>query len=372
MANILALVSFKIFPPHMGGQKGVALFYESIARHHKIFMAASKDNIETIEATYQVRTILFPNKKIGWNLLAVNKIKGWISKEKIDCTIAEHSYTGWMAYVLKKITGRPFIIHSHNLETYRFRQMGRRWWHGYKLYEKWIHQKADHNFFISEEDKEEAVKKFSLNALKCTVIPYGVENFIPIANAKETLKKNLGLTCDYIFYFNGTLDYEPNIEAVENLIYNVDPLLRRKGISYKILISGKRLPQQIQNTIKETTSLVYLDYVSDINALYQGADIFLNTVVNNSGIKTKSVEALANHCTVISTVSGAAGIPAALAETKMITVADNNWNEFVNKIVETIQQPAIETPSKFFQYFSWSAIGANAADKIKDVVKRNE
>ena len=64
MAKILALVSFKIFPAHMGGQKHVALFYEWLNRYHSVYMLASKDNIEAIEASYPVEKVLYPNKKM--------------------------------------------------------------------------------------------------------------------------------------------------------------------------------------------------------------------------------------------------------------------------------------------------------------------
>jgi hypothetical protein len=72
--------------------------------------------------------------------------------------MAEHSYAGWIALLLKRSNHVPFIIHSHNLEAIRFRHMQRWWWKGYYHYERWIHQKADCNF---------------LSAMSIKRMPYG-------------------------------------------------------------------------------------------------------------------------------------------------------------------------------------------------------
>jgi polysaccharide biosynthesis protein PslH len=142
MAKVLALVSFKIFPAHMGGQKGVAMFYQYLSAHDEVVMAASNDHYEPFEAPFPVQTILNPNRRMPANVFRLGELKNIVRKEKVNVIVAEHSYTAWLAYLLKRATGIPFIIHSHNLEAYRFRQMERSWWKLYNRYEKWIHQKT--------------------------------------------------------------------------------------------------------------------------------------------------------------------------------------------------------------------------------------
>jgi len=362
--KVLALVSFKIFPPHMGGQKGVALFYRYLQEFVEVEMAASNDNTETIEASFPVHLMLFPNKKMARNYGVLPALRKLVHEKRIGCIIAEHSYTGWMGWLLRKRTGIPFIIHSHNLESYRFRLMERKWWRGYLRYEKWIHRQADHNFFISEEDRALAMQNFGLQAARCSVIPYGVEPVQPISGARERLHAALDCRSLYIFHFNGTLDYEPNIEAVELLLGEVNPRLLRSGIDYTIYISGKRLPQELQERIAASERMVYLDFFPDIELMYQGADVFLNPVLNDSGIKTKVVEALANHCTVVSTAAGAAGIPPPAYGQKMLIAADRDWENFTASIARAMELREAATPAAFFEYFSWAGIAARAARHI--------
>ena len=59
--NVLGLVSFRIFPTHMGGQKGVAVFYYYLQKHVNVLLAVSDDNQES-KAT-ETAGILYPNKK---------------------------------------------------------------------------------------------------------------------------------------------------------------------------------------------------------------------------------------------------------------------------------------------------------------------
>ena len=368
MAKILALVSFKIFPAHMGGQKHVALFYEYLNRHHPVYMLASNDNIEAIDASYPVETLLYPNKKMMSNYGLVKEIEYIIEREKIDCIIAEHSYTGWLGHLLRKKTKKPFIIHSHNLEVYRFKQMKRRGWWMYKPYEKWVHRTANHSFFISQEEMGIAMKEFGLKNDKCSVSPYGIEKPATIEDAKQKVREKYNLTTQYIFHFNGTMDYEPNMDAVNYLVKEIGPRLEKSGIDHTIVISGKRLPESLQKKVKGSRNIVYLDFIEDINAMYQASHIFLNPVVNNSGVKTKLVEALANHCTVVSTASGASGIPKNCYEGKMFIARDQDWNEFCLLVLAQLENKA-PVPPEFFNYFSWHNIAVHAAGVIDQIVQ---
>ena len=183
--------------------------------------------------------------------------------------------------------------------------------------------------------------------------------------AKKQIKEQYDIDSNYkILLFNGTLDYKPNVEAVEYIIKNINPtLLKKTGFLYKIIICGKGLPA-IYNDLKDfkNQNIIYAGFVDDINLFFKGADIFLNPVITGGGIKTKLVEALGNNLTSISCRSGAFGIPTIIAQGKLIVVNDFDWNSFSDAIFSAKVEENISTT--FFNYFYWGNIAAKAANII--------
>ena len=57
MANVLSIVSYKIFPAKMGGQKGIASFNEYFSKYHALFCVTVEDNLPAY-ASYQIINVL--------------------------------------------------------------------------------------------------------------------------------------------------------------------------------------------------------------------------------------------------------------------------------------------------------------------------
>ncbi len=57
MANVLSLVSYKIFPAKLGGQKGIALFNEYLSAFHQLICVTVIAN-DPAHASYQMLNIL--------------------------------------------------------------------------------------------------------------------------------------------------------------------------------------------------------------------------------------------------------------------------------------------------------------------------
>jgi glycosyltransferase involved in cell wall biosynthesis len=250
-------------------------------------------------------------------------------------------------------------------------QMNRRYWKLYRMYEKWIHQQADHSFFITEADRQYAMANFDLPLAKCTTVPYGVKEIKSIGNARQQVIAQYNIRSAHLLYFNGTLDYLPNKKAVEWIIGQLDPALQKRQLDYQIIISGKKLSWKLQSKIRLTKTITYLRFVENVEWLYQASSIFINAVVNNSGVKTKVVEALANNCTVVSMQTGAAGIPAELYNGKMFIVKDNDSEAFAESIIQALSRQALQTPEAFFDYFSWKNIAKKAAKQIDELTNVN-
>ena len=304
------------------------------------------------------------------NPLLFFKLKKIINEKKITDLIIVHPYYGWLAWLLKKSTGVKLTMLSHNIEAVRFKSMGKPWWKMLWVYEKNVHKILDNNFFVTQEDLDFAVKNFGLKPNKCFVITYGIEwPHTPSINEKEEagiqLRKQFNmLPAEKILLFNGTLDYLPNIEAVNYILNDINPiLLNETNFKYKIIVCGKGLPV-VYNDLKNFTdkNIIYAGFVDDINLFFKGADLFLNPVISGGGIKTKLVEALGNGLTAVSCKSGAFGVPVETVNDKLLVADDFDWEMFAQKIL--IADKDAITPTSFFNHFYWGNIAAKAADII--------
>lgn len=369
---VLGIVSYSVFPARMGGQKCVQGFYEQLAKEVKLFLAVAKKNQTDTIPEAQVENFLFDHWKGPLNVLYLFRLIKLIRKNKVNVVIIEHSYFGWLGLLLRWFTGTPFIIRSHNIEAHRFRDMQRIFWKTYHSYEKFVHRKANHNFFITEEDLNYATHNWHLNSNNCTVITYGVKPEVDLDASKPVLRMRI---IDYfkipnntlLFLFNGTLNYSPNIDALHIIVHELLPRLREKKISFRIFICGCNLSEQWELVVKEQQEIIYCGFVDDINVFMIGTDCSINPVTLGGGIKTKLVEALACHQTVITTVTGLKGLLPSITGDKVKVVPDYDWSLFANTMSNLNPNHQSVTPEAFFEHHDWKNIIAKALVSLRSL-----
>lgn len=361
--SVLGIASYRIFPAQMGGQKGVAQFYAHLARHTKVVLAVSADNRKTdVDAVHGTHPFLF-HHRIGFaNLLRVFRLRKLIRQEKIDVICIEHSYLGWLGPLLRWLTKKPFVIHSHHIEAHRFRDMHRALWRWYLPYEKWVHRKADHSFFVTSEDRQWAIGHFGVQAEKCSVVPFGTDP-LPLPTPAERaacrgqlLEEHRLRTDTRLFLFNGTLDYLPNTDALRIILTELLGLLHSMRFPFRIFVCGSQMSEKWQRVLKEYPDIIYKGFVQDISLYNKGTDCLINPVTLGGGIKTSLVEALAANQPCISTETGARGIPREAAGDKLTVVADYDWPAFANAMRVKSAGAGGDVPATFLQMFGWEPI----------------
>ncbi len=365
MLNILSIVPYNFLPAKMGGQKGIAFFYRYFGKLVNVSCVTTKGNDKSCAENYEVLDILSNSKLRYGNLFYFFALKTIIKEKKITHLIIEHPYYGWLGILLKKFCGVKLIVHSHNIEALRFKSTGKWWWRILWNYERFVHRKADHNFFIHDDDKAYGIDVFKLDAGKCTTITYGFELSAPPSNeeraaARKTICNKYAIAENKkLLLFNGTLDYKPNLDAIEAILHDINPVLINNNFNYSIIICGKNLPA-VYNELKDFKDkhIVFAGFVDDINVFFKAADIFINPVIEGGGIKTKLVEALGYNMNVVTTKSGAIGVPESITGKKMFVAADNAWADFANAIAPADTSSSI--PPAFFDHFYWGNIAAKA------------
>ncbi len=353
----------------MGGQKGIACFYEAFSTLLPVTLVSTKNNEYPKELAAEFLPILSNHFSRYFNVFLLIRLSKIINKRKSTHIILEHPYLGWMGIILQLFLKVKVIIHSHNIESLRFKSTGKWWWRILWFYEKTVHRNADINFFITEEDRVFAINNFKLDQTKCFTITYGFDLNTPPSNEERKMANNKLKTLHHIpsdivvLLFNGTLDYKPNLDAVNHIINNINPILQtHTDFKYNIIICGKGLPASYNN-LQGHKNIIYAGFVDDISLYFKGADIFINPVIDGGGIKTKLVEALGNNLFTISTIEGAIGVPEEITNKRMHIVKSNDWNLFADAIVHASYGDS-SIDQAFFDYFYWDKIAKKAANAI--------
>lgn len=369
MVKVLALAPYAFLPARSGGQKNVALFYKYLSRELPLTCITTKNNAIDLADGYTILPLLSVSRIRYINIFYFFKIRNVIRSTGITHLMLEHPYYGWLGVLLKKFARVRLIVHSHNIEGLRWKTLGKWWWSILSRYERWVHRACDQSFFIHEEDRQYAIRNFGLQAEKCSVITYGVEETASPQpeerkEAAATLRQQHHIPDDHcVLLFTGALSYGPNRDAALATIDNIHPQLAHH-VPHTILICGGDVPDNLRE--RATDNIVFTGFVEDLRTYLLGSDVFLNAVMGGGGIKTKLVEGLGHGMNAVSTETGAIGVSQAYCTGKLIVVDDGDWVAFAFA-VEELAVVTKSTPPSFYEHFSWKNIARNAADIINSL-----
>lgn len=364
--KVLAIAPYTIFPARAGGQRFTVLFFEHIATLCDLICVTVQSNDPGYAKGYRVFNVLSNSPLRYINIFYFFRLRKIIRQEKINSVMLEHPYYGWLGLLLKWFCGVQLIIHSQNIESTRWKSLGKWWWPILSWYEGMTHRCANHNLFITDEDRIYAIQKFRLKEATCITSTYGIERDAPPPPEEKRRCRQL-LFEQYkwqpgtlLLLFNGALNYIPNLQAVTFILEHINPLLLQQNIPYKLIICGKGLPDSF-NDLKEyeNKNIVYTGFVDDISLYFKGVHVFLNPVQEGGGIKTKLVEALGFNTPAVSVASGAIGVTTQDAGQLLSIVANNDWKEFVQESIR-LGGTTASVPRSFYTKFYWGNIARTA------------
>ncbi len=369
--NILSLTPYRVLPPTNGGHLGIVSMHEYLGRICQDHVIGTTNNGNDKDYAFQLHRA-YPAHALRYlPLYNISRIAGIGRRYDVNYIFCDHPYLALSAIALSKKLGIPWFLRSHNIESERFRSLGKKWWRLLRTYERMAMKQADGVFFITPEDRQWAENNFLLDPAVCHLIPYGaITDRIPEGHeaAKATLAHHFHLDAGKVWiYFLGAMNYLPNIEAIKNILHEVVPRLERLGKnSYQILIAGKGLPESLQQTIAVTSNITYLGFLPEVDTFLKACDIMVNPMLTGGGIKTKAVEALGYNKTVISTAYGAAGIIPEICGDNLHIADNHDWDAFTEKLVMVMSAPPPMIPTSFYDTYYWG----NIAQKVVRIMQQ--
>lgn len=369
MNKIAVIIPYRFVPPSNGGHSAAFGFCEFLAKEREVVVISTTNNKNTPLPFHLVK--LFTDRFYKYFSPAVFiKLWRYFQQEKITHCITQQPFIALIALPVARILGIKLYIYAHNIEFQRFKSIKKSWWRLIWLVEWWMYRSADAMLFISEEELQEAILLFRLVPERCISVPFGTRYPTPPTGrdaARQAVIKKHDLNPDnFILLFFGSLSYQPNTKALEDILNKINPILLKKAnYHYKILICGGGLPERFDKLAAyQVQQIEYVGFVDDIEQYVQAADVALNPVITGGGVKTKLIEAIAMGTIVVSTTSGAKGVNPMVCGAKLRIVPDEDINGLVDVILSLKNAKNPPTPDSFYKTYYW----ANAIQGVLNII----
>lgn len=372
--QILSVVWYRVFPPKFGGQKGIAEFNAFLSTQLPVHCLCSADN--TCDGIpYSVESTLPIGKRQVINPLNWWKIVETARRTNATHLIIEHCYYSMAGILARRVLGIPWILHEHNIEYLRFRTLNRWWWPILKRLESLACKSASMVMFKTEADRQHAILHLGMDPDKSIIVPFGISRDRRPNDAEKLVAareiRNLhGIPAETkILFFSGTLDYEPNAQAVRRIVHDIIPMLERQITdSFVVIVCGRLRESAFADLLSlKHTHFQFVGEVEDIIPYFLAADVFINPVDTGGGIKVKTMEALSYDLTVVSTEHSATGIDLRFTGQKLKVCPDGNVQAFCGLISDALKEKS-HIPESYFVHYQWRHLAGKVAEEIKKLM----
>lgn len=232
-------------------------------------------------------------------------------RNKVALVFAENSYLSLAGGFAAKILGVPLVWDNHgNVKLYA-ESLGKSksFISSNVILEKVLENLAMKVFVVSHRDKN-AYRKMGFNVDKFEVIPISADMTTVSKNktSREEARRKLRIPPDgSVVLFFGTLNYYPNLEAVEYLANEVYPRVKERFPEVRFYIAGGgkysgRLPEGVFH-------IGFVPFDPDLCTWLCAADVGVAPLWKGVGVLTKVVDMLSAGLPTVLTPLAKEGIP---------------------------------------------------------------
>lgn len=243
---------------------------------------------------------------------------------------SEYIYSIVPLYLLKKIFHFSLIVTEHNVESKLSLDINHNqiYYHVLKAIECFYLHRCDYVGCVSNTDRMVLINEYAVPSEKLFVVPNAAS--VPLfgesdSMSLEKLKCKYSISADkQIILFVGTMEYTPNLNAVNTIESVICPYVCSRVSNAIFLIVGKGVRP------KTTNSIIFTGLVDDVAPYLRIADVTIAPLTEGSGTRLKILEYMAHGKPVVSTSKGSEGLD--VIDNKHIIIADD-WEQFSESIV---------------------------------------
>jgi glycosyltransferase involved in cell wall biosynthesis len=170
----------------------------------------------------------------------------------------------------------------------------------------------------------------------------------------------------YDLAFLGNFSYEPNRQALSNLVRHIIPKLQETKPDLSCVVVGKNAPEELTKTGR---GIHFTGFVEDVRPYLRAAKLFVSPLYSGAGMKNKILETMALNMPIVATDISYEGIH--INDNYMFRA--NNDLEFITIIQRELQrydqiQGQINNRDFVYRYYSW----ASQAKKLHAIFHSNQ
>jgi glycosyltransferase involved in cell wall biosynthesis len=263
------------------------------------------------------------------------------------------------------------ILDVHNIEHDVLRQMARSGSPARRLFNQFEYRK-----FRKEEIGawRLASRCIATSALDASAIERQINGPVPVIPNGVDLDYFAALppadASDIHIVFIGAMRYRPNADGAIWFVDRILPLIQRELPNARFSIVGADPPPSVR-ALTDRAGVAVTGTVDDVRPWLQGAQIVVVPLLSGGGTRLKLLEAFASQRPVVSTRTGAEGIP--VRDDRELLLADDPEN-FARAVIALARTPelrarltgaAIELVRANYQ---WSAISARLREVHEELL----
>lgn len=304
-----------------------------------------KTSIETVDIDLSVKPFpaflnLFTNQSYNITRFISKefeaKLKKNLEKESYDIVHLEGLFLTPYIDTIRKHSKAKIVLRSHNVE-----------------FMIWERLTASTNNPVKKSYLKlltERLKKYELNLLNsydaiATITPVDKETYahfgceipimaVPLGVDVNDYKINNVLPVDFSIFHLGSMDWMPNLDAVDWFLNNVHKKLVAKIPHIKIYLAGKDMPQRIKDMADN--NLIVMDRIANSKEFMQDKGAMIVPLLSGGGMRVKIIEGMAAGKPIVSTSIGAEGIN--YTDNENILIADTP-DDFIHAIFKLLKDP---------------------------------
>lgn len=232
-----------------------------------------------------------------------------------------------------------------------------------KYWERYYWNKADKLITMSEEDKQFIERELG-HITNTSVVANGVDLDFFSATKKKLPK-------DPTVLFVGTFKWLPNIEAVDEIVHKIWPLVLAKLPNAKLKIVGFSPTPKIKGYAKDP-SITVLGGIDDIREAFATSHMLLAPIRSGKGTRYKVLEAMITATPVVATTLAAEGID--LHNGENVLIADTS-TDLAAATIKLLKDPSLQQSLGFSgarlvrENYSWDTIAKELDHVYKEFKK---